>query len=223
MRTNSTILDTGTNFVHDEATAQTRARYQRISPIYDKLEWLMERRFKPWREHLWQFVDGPRVLEVGVVTGKNMEFWPAHCKMTAIDLTPGMLDFAQQRAQSLNHPDADLFLDDVQHLHFPSGIFDTVVATFVFCSVPDPVQGLREIGRVLRPGGQVLLLEHVRIDRPVIGTLMDIVAPLVVRLNGAHINRQTIENVRLAGLHIERVENFESMGMFKLIFAHSKM
>src|SRR6266545_4565661 len=200
MKTNSSTLASAPKYVDDQATALTRARYQRISPFYDKIEWLMERRFRPWREKLWQFVYGPRVLEVGVGTGKNMEFWPLNCKMTAIDLTPGMLDIARQHATSLNRHADDLFLADVQHLDLPSGIFDTVVATFVFCSVPDPVQGLREIGRVLRPEGQILLLEHVRIDRPVVGTLMDFLAPLIVRLNGANINRRTVENVRAAGL-----------------------
>ncbi len=222
MKTNSTTLNSAPNYLDGQATALTRARYQRISPIYDKIEWLMERRFRPWREKQWQFVYGPRVLEVGVGTGKNMEFWPLNCRITAIDLTPGMLDIARQRAKRLNRHEDDLFLADVQHLELPSGIFDTVVATFVFCSVPDPVQGLREIGRVVRPNGQILLLEHVRIDRPLIGTLMDVLAPFIVRLNGANINRRTVENVRIAGLQIERVENLDDMGMFKLIFARSK-
>jgi hypothetical protein len=75
---------------------------------------------------------------------------------------------------------------------------------------------------VIRPGGQILLLEHVRIERPVIGTLMDALAPLVVRINGANINRRTVENVGIAGLKIERVEDLDKMGMFKLIFARSK-
>ena len=182
----------------------------------------MEGRFRPWREKLWQFVCGPQVLEIGVGTGKNMEFWPLNCQITAIDLTPGMLDIARQRAKSVNRQDANLRLGDVQSLQFPSASFDTVVATFVFCSVPDPIQGLREIGRVVRPDGQILLLEHVRIDRPVVGTLMDFLAPLIVRLNGANINRRTVENVRAAGLQIDRVENLDDMGMFKLIFARSK-
>jgi len=222
MRTNSTLPDPTANYVSDEATALTRARYQRISPVYDRIELLMERRFRPWREKLWQFVCGPRVLEVGVGTGKNMEFWPLNCKMTAIDLTPGMLDIARQHAKSLKRQQDDLFLSDVQHLELPSAIFDTVVSTFVFCSVPDPVQGLREIGRVVRPDGQILLLEHVRIDRPVIGTLMDFLAPVIVRLNGANINRRTVENIRIAGLHIERIEDLDDMGMFKLIFARAR-
>ncbi|HKZ01694.1 MAG TPA: methyltransferase domain-containing protein [Pyrinomonadaceae bacterium] len=222
MATNSTTLDPAAKYVDNEATALTRARYERISPIYDRIEWLMERRFRPWRQKIWQFVHGPRVLEVGVGTGKNMEFWPLNCKITAIDLTPGMLDIARQRAKSLNRHEDDLLLADVQHLELLSGFFDTIVATFVFCSVPDPVQGLRELGRVVRPDGQILLLEHVRIDRPVIGTLMDVLAPLVVRLNGANINRRTVENVYAAGLQIDRIEDLDDMGMFKLIFARAK-
>jgi ubiquinone/menaquinone biosynthesis C-methylase UbiE len=222
MRTNSTILDPSANYINQESTALTRARYQRISPVYDRIEWLMERRFRPWRAKLWQFVCGPRVLEVGVGTGKNIQFWPLNCRITAIDLTPGMLDIARQQARDLNRNQDDLFLADVQHLELPSATFDTIVATFVFCSVPDPVQGLREIGRVIRPDGQILLLEHVRIDRPIIGTMMDLVAPLIVRLNGANINRRTVENVKAAGLQIDRVEDLDTMGMFKLIFARSR-
>ncbi len=222
MKTNSAILKSIPKSMDDQATALTRARYQRISPIYDKMERLMERRSRPWREKLWQRVSGPQVLEVGVGTGKNIEFWPLNCKITAIDLTPGMLDIAHQRAKSLNRQDEDLCLGDVQRLEFPSASFDSIVATFVFCSVPDPIKGLLEIRRVIRPGGQILLLEHVRIERPVIGTLMDALAPLVVRINGANINRKTVENVRIAGLKIERVEDLDKMGMFKLIFARSK-
>lgn len=221
MGTNSTILDPAAKYVDDQATALTRARYQRFSPIYDKVEWLMERRFRHWREKLWQSVRGPEVLEVGVGTGKNIKFWPLDLKITAIDLTPGMLDIARQRTKSVNR-ETDLRLGDVQSLDFPSASFDTVVAAFVFCSVPDPVQGLRELGRVVRPSGQILLLEHVRIDRPFIGTLMDVLAPIIVRLNGANINRQTVENIRAAGLHIEQVEELDDMGMFKLIFASAR-
>ncbi len=222
MKTDSAILNLATQHVDDDATALTRARYQRISKIYDRMETLMERRSRPWREKLWQLVTGPRVLEVGVGTGKNMPFWPLNCKITAIDLTPGMLELAHQRAKSLNRQSEELCLGDVQRLEFPSGVFDTVVSTFVFCSVPDPIKGLMEIRRVIRPGGRVLFLEHVRINRPVIGTLMDILAPLIVRLNGANINRRTVENIRMAGLQIERVDDLDKMGMFKLIFAKSR-
>lgn len=216
---NVSTLPQSASSVNVQATALTRARYQRIASIYDKMEGLMERRVRPWRQKLWQLVNGPRILEVGVGTGKNMEFWPSNMQMTGIDLTPGMLQKAHQRIKSLNFK-ADLRLGDVQSLEFPSASFDTAVSTCVFCSVPDPIQGLRELGRVVRPCGEILLLEHVRIDRPVIGTLMDILAPLIVQINGANINRRTVESVRMAGLSIDQVEDLDKMGMFKLIVAH---
>lgn len=216
-----TDLSTMNSFldVDDAATALTCQRYERISGIYDRMEGMMERRFRPWRQKAWQFTHGPRILEVGVGTGKNMEFWPRDSKVTAIDLTPGMLEIARQRAAKLQRSGDDLFLADVQHLHLPSRIFDTVIATFVFCSVPDPVQGLREIGRVVRTDGHIVLLEHVRIDRPIIGTLMDTLAPLIVRVHGANINRRTLTNIQVAGLKIDHVIDLDKSGMFKLIFA----
>jgi ubiquinone/menaquinone biosynthesis C-methylase UbiE len=202
----------------DQATALTRVRYQRISGVYDRRERFMEWRFRPWRKKLWELVEGQQMLEVGVGTGKNIEFWPADRMITAIDLTPGMLKIARERANQLNRED-DLRLGDVQCLDFPDNSFDTVVATFVFCSVPDPVQGLSEVRRVVKPGGQVLLLEHMRSAQPVIGLLMDLLNPWIVRTMGANINRRTVENVHKGGLVIENVGNLGMGGVFKLIVA----
>lgn len=107
---------------------------------------------------------------------------------------------------------------DAQHLEFSAGTFDAAVATFVFCSVPDPVVGLRELGRVVRPEGDIWLLEHMRVDKPFVGSLMDALNPLVVRVMGANINRRTLENVQRAGLRL--VEATELKGeLVRLIHA----
>ena len=203
----------------DKATIQTKSRYNRIAPVYDLMEAIVERlAFRRWREKLWSQVEGNRVLEVGVGTGKNILYHPKGVQVTAVDLSDKMLERAQRRAQELDS-EVDLRLMDAQKLAFPDTAFDAAVATFVFCSVPDPILGLRELGRVVRPGGQIFLLEHVRVDRSVIGRLMDLLDPIVVRVMGANINRRTVDNVRRAGLTIERVENLAPMGLVKLIVA----
>lgn len=206
------------NLINGDATNTTRSRYQRLAPMYDLMEAFPERRYFPWRKRLWSLVSGPRVLEVGVGTGKNIEFYPQGLEVTGIDLTPGMLERARKRAISLNRQ-VDLRLGDVQSLDFPDNSFDAVVATFVFCSVPDPVQGLSEVRRVVKPGGQVLILEHMRSAQPIVGLLMDLLNPIVVRTMGANINRRTVENVGNGGLILENVEDVGMGGVFKLIVA----
>lgn len=208
-----------TNQINNYDSTIVRNRYQRISPFYNVMEILPERRYISWREELWSLVKGPEVLEVGVGTGKNIAFFPDGVKVTGVDLTQGMLEQARNRAAILKR-DATLLLGDAQSLEFPDAVFDTVIATFVFCSVADPVQGLREVSRVVKPGGQVLLLEHVRSAKPILGELMDFLNPALVRVTGANINRRTVDNVRGAGLSIDHVENLGVGDIYKMIIAH---
>jgi len=202
-------------------TALTRARYDRLARVYDLMEALIERfNFRRWRERLWSRVRGEHILEVGVGTGKNMPFYPPEAQVTAVDLSKKMLAQARKQAQQLGL-EVDLRTMDVQHLDFPDDSLDAAVATFVFCSVPDPVLGLKELARVVRPGGQIILLEHVRARHPILGRIMDWLNPLMVRVMGANINRRTVENVQKAGLSLRKVEDLTSSGIVKLIVSEA--
>ncbi len=176
--------------------------------------------FRRWRKKLWAHVDGGRVLEVGVGTGKNILYHPEGAGVTAVDISDRMLERARQRAWDLQ-ADMGLTLMDAERLGFPDAVFDAAVATFVFCSVPDPVKALKEVDRVVKPGGRIVLLEHVRVNRPIVGQLMDLLDPVVLRLMGPHISRRTAENVAKAGLETERVEELTAGGLVKLIIARS--
>jgi phosphatidylethanolamine/phosphatidyl-N-methylethanolamine N-methyltransferase len=204
--------------VIDRQTAATQARYDRIAPVYDLMEWFVENSaFQEWRKDLWSRLPSGRILEVGVGTGKNMPYYPPDAQVTAIDLSERMLAQAQRKADELGLQ-VDLRHMDVQDLGFPQDTFAAAVATFVFCSVPIPVRGLREIARVVKPGGDIWLLEHVRINKPLIGLLMDFANPLAVRIMGANINRQTVQNVKRAGLQIIDVQDLKGE-LVKLIHA----
>lgn len=205
--------------VDKEETSRGEARWDRIAAAYDRRLALLERQFAPWREKLWKHVPEGRVLEVGVGTGKNLGYYSSQMDVVGIDISERMLELARQRAKALNKR-VELYHMDAQQLDFADDAFDAAVGTFVFCSVPDAVHGLRELGRVVKPGGAIWLLEHVRIDDPaILGGIMDLLDPMMVRFMGSHINRRTEENVRRARLEVQRVTSLAPMGLVKLILA----
>jgi ubiquinone/menaquinone biosynthesis C-methylase UbiE len=199
-------------------TAATRARYDRVAPFYDLMQLCAEWGCRVWRQKMWAQVHGPNVLEVGVGTGKNMPYYPRGARVTAIDLSPRMLAHARRQNEKLRL-NVSLYEMDAQALEFENNTFDSAVASFVFCSVPDPVLGLKELARVVKPSGKILLLEHMRAENRVMGKLMDWVNPLIVRVMGFNINRRTLINIERAGLAIESVEDVGLRGIFKFIVA----
>ncbi len=199
-------------------SAAIKRRYDRIAPYFEVLEAAMEGMFfKPWRKKLWAKVDGYHILEVGVGTGKSFDYYPANARITAIDFSPQMLKQALDK-KSRKQVAVELELMDVQSLPFADNSFDTVIASFVFCSVPLPMKGLKEVYRVCKPGGQVLLLEHVLSSRPVLAWFMRLVNPAVVGLLGANINRTTVKSVQACAFQLVHVDDHSS-DMIKLIEA----
>lgn len=203
-----------------KATEAVKRRYNRIAPVFDLMEVIVERSsFAGWRKLLWSKVECSRILEVGVGTGKSFPYYPADAEITAIDLSDKMLARARDKAQRQKVP-VRLQQMDVQHLEFADNTFDSVTASFVFCSVPDPLLGLAEVKRVCKPGGKVVLLEHVLSDKPFSARLMNLINPVVARMGGENINRRTVENVARSGLIVENVTRLTSI--FRLIEARKK-
>jgi ubiquinone/menaquinone biosynthesis C-methylase UbiE len=188
----------------------TRKRYNRIAFFYDLMEAPLEYlRFATWRAMIRERINGGKALEVGVGTGKNLDYYPGGVEITAVDLSPRMLDRARRRVGMLGL-NVRLMEMNAQSLAFPDQCFDTVFATFVFCSVPDPVEGLKELRRVCKPDGRLVVLEHVRPANKLVGILFDVLNPFVVRMMGANINRRTIDNIKAAGWQIRTEKKLSS-------------
>ncbi|PBB07047.1 class I SAM-dependent methyltransferase [Salimicrobium humidisoli] len=193
-------------------TEDIKKRYDRVSGVFDMMDHMIKDK---WRKDLLKDLDGS-VLEIGVGTGANLPFYPETAEVTGIDFSRKMLKKAEEKTASL--PGSITLREmDAENLDFPDDSFDYVVSTCVFCSVPDPVRGLREINRVVKPEGKVLLLEHMRSDTEWVGKMMDVLNPVGLHIVGANINRKTMANIQKAGLRVEEQELLFSTIMRKLV------
>ena len=178
-------------------------RYQRIAPVYDLLDLPFERRrYRALRPLLFRGMTG-RLLDAGIGTGRNCEFYPPAAIVSGIDTSAAMLARAHDRCPTLA-AGGQLYQMDVTSLAFPTGSFDAAVSSFLFCVLPDQlqVQALRELRRVVKPGGIIRLLEYVRPQ----GTLRRIISyiwqPWIGWAYGASFDRHTEQHVPAAGLEL---------------------
>jgi ubiquinone/menaquinone biosynthesis C-methylase UbiE len=178
-------------------------RYRRIAPVYDLLDLPFERsRYRAIRPLLFRGMQG-NLLDAGIGTGRNCEFYPPAAIVSGIDISPAMLARAHHRCPTLA-AGGRLYEMDVTALKFPDGSFDAAVSSFLFCVLPDSLQvpALRELGRVVRPGGLIRLLEYVRPSGTVRRVISYIWQPWVRWAYGASYDRHTEQHVPTAGLEL---------------------
>jgi ubiquinone/menaquinone biosynthesis C-methylase UbiE len=185
----------------DEAT---RRKWDAASGTFDFVTFGDDQRLGPHKRRLFTKMRG-RILMVAAGTGNDFQFFPPGQDIVAIDISPKMLERAAKKAADYAGK-LELRELDVCELPFPDASFDTVATVCTFCSVPRPVVGLRELHRVLRPQGQILMFEHVRSRIGPIGIFLDFMTPISRRL-GPDLNRDTVGNVQKAGFRIRREEN----------------
>lgn len=160
-----------------------------------------EARYGAFKREIFGKAKGKTLL-VASGTGVDFKYFPADIELTAIDFSPVMLEHAEKKRGESAAP-LTLVEADVTDLDFPDGHFDTVATSCTFCSVPDPIKGLKEVHRVLKDDGALLMFEHVRPSNFYLGFVMDVMNPLVRKV-GPEINRRTADHVRAAGFRLTR-------------------
>lgn len=197
---------------------KTSIKYSRISRFYDFYEYLIERfLFKKLRTEVISFAK-KKTLEVGVGTGKNLPYYKSEIELTAIDFSSGMLGIAQHKYGKTKLKKLTFMEMDVQNLSFKDNTFDTIISTFVFCTVPDPISGLKELRRVLKPSGKAVFLEHMKSNSKFINIplfFMDLFTRIIL---GTSMLRKTQENIEFAGFKIELVNN-KAFDVVRMIIA----
>jgi ubiquinone/menaquinone biosynthesis C-methylase UbiE len=199
-------------------TERIRRIWDKQAPRYDRSAALCEKiLFRDGRRWVCSRTHG-EVLEVAIGTGLNLAFYPEGVRLTGVDFSPAMLGIAHQRARELGM-EVDLLEGDAQSLLFADESFDTVVCTLSLCSIPDDRKAVAEMKRVMRPGGRLLLLDHVRAASRLGRAVQRALEVVLVRLGGEHLLRRPLEHVRAEGLQIEEQERYKLGGIIERLAA----
>jgi ubiquinone/menaquinone biosynthesis C-methylase UbiE len=186
-------------------TERVRRIQDKTAPRYDRKIGFFERvLFGGGREWVCSQASGD-VLEIAVGTARNLPHYRDDVRLTGIELSPEMLAIGRERQRELGRQ-ADLRLGDAEALEFPDESFDTVTCTLGLCTIPDPRGAVREGHRVLRPGGRLLLLEHVRSPSAPVRLGQRLLEPLAVRFEADHLLREPLDYLEAEGFEVERVE-----------------
>jgi ubiquinone/menaquinone biosynthesis C-methylase UbiE len=189
-------------------TERVRRIQDKEAPRYDRNMGFFERMlFAGGREWACSQVDGT-VLELAFGTGRNLHYYPADVRLTGIELSPEMLEIGKKRAEELGR-DVDLRIGDAQALEFEDQSFDTVIITFGLCTIPDDLGAVAEAHRVIRSGGRLVLLEHVRSPSLAVRGVQRALDPLSVRFAADHLLRDPLDYLGSLGFEIESVERLK--------------
>jgi len=189
---------------------KTIKKYDIFSRVYDLFERPMEKYlFSSLRKRALAFAIGA-VLEVGIGTGKNIPHYLDNVKVTGIDFSRGMLEKAKRKKEKLSLKNVTLLEMDVENMSFQDEFFDTVVSTFVFCTVPYPLKGLQEVYRVLKQGGKAVFLEHMKSNSFFLNIPLYMMNVFTKTLIGTSMIRETQKNIEKVGFKIKDVQNVYS-------------
>jgi ubiquinone/menaquinone biosynthesis C-methylase UbiE len=188
-------------------TERIRRLYDERAATYDRSIGFGERLLLGRFRHAFGALLSGETIEVGIGSGLNIPFYsPAVTRAVGVDLSQEMLRHARERAAHLGIP-FDLVQADAEALPFPDATFDTVAISLALCTIPDPVKALQELGRVCRPAGQIVMLEHVRSTARPLAALQTALSPLNERAIGCHLDRDTIDLARSLGFSIDEAQS----------------
>lgn len=193
----------------ETATARQRRIWNKMAPDYDRQIAFFERvQFGGGREWIGARATG-HVLEVAIGTGRSLPFYRAGTQLTGIELSPAMLEIARRQAAERGI-DAELLEGDAADLPFEDGTFDTVVCALALCSIPDPERAVGEMARVLRPGGTLLLLDHIGSRWPLLYAAQWLVERITIPAFGEHFTRRQRSLVEAAGLKVVETQRLKA-------------